>query len=218
MSNQLAFVASIAPFSDVANAQWHGSTCETKSDAVGLFEVQQSLEPLHKEGPDPSAAKRTGLTFTSPPLDPRAETDPITARWPLLDGSRKEDVPPLPPSPLSTPSVSSTSQTATEALKTALQPLSASVPSTASSAPEPAQATTSDARQGKDEPAAAKEPTPGPTPQSDGEPDAEYSTVAFSVVSGTFLTATSKSCMSYGAATQLHGMLLLLILIPLYFL
>lgn len=94
MSNQLAFVASIAPFSDVANAQWHGSTCETKSDAVGLFEVQQSLEPLHKEGPDPSAAKRTGLTFTSPPLDPRAETDPITARWPLLDVSRKEDVSP----------------------------------------------------------------------------------------------------------------------------
>ena len=212
MANQLAYLAAVAPFSDVADAQWHGSTCQTKSDAVGLFEVQESLEPLHKEGPDPSAKKRSTLTFTSPPLDPRADTDPITASWPLLDGSKMEDTLAAPPLSASAPSFSSTLEPTTEARKTALRPLSALTPSVASGASEPTEATDSHVPQGKNASIDAAETTPSPTARPEPETGTEYSTVAFSVVSGTFLTATSDGAKVYQAVVLSQCTLLLLLL------
>ena len=104
MANQLAFMSSLAIFSDDAQAQWGGATCEMNSDAIKAFEAQAGLTPLHTQGPStPSAG--ASLYFTKPPPDARSPSDAIKANYPLLDA-----VPTASPAPKPKEEVTTSSQ------------------------------------------------------------------------------------------------------------
>ena len=101
MANQLAFMSSLAIFSDEAQKQWGGATCEMNSDAIKAFEAQAGLTPLHTQGPSTSSAGAS-MYFTKPAADTRSPSDAITADYPLLDA-----LPAASPSPEKTTEVPS---------------------------------------------------------------------------------------------------------------